>query len=178
MHIGWVKQNNKYLTRQKMPNFIETDYKTDANFFRSYIKPDLWEDSNELYKEYMSWENNKFFVQVIKQFDRPLLREIKKIWNYMGIRPREWRCNFFRVLPGGNLPLHKDTMSKISVVIPLTKMTGNLYFDDGTEVLYHNMTVINTQVPHGVRPPTEERIVFHMGIHDTYFEEVKIGHNS
>ena len=103
--------------RQKMPNFIETDYKTDANFFRSYIKPDLWEDSNELYKEYMSWENNKFFVQVIKQFDRPLLREIKKIWNY-------------------------------------------------------------TQVPHGVRPPTEERIVFHMGIHDTYFEEVKIGHNS
>jgi len=161
-----------------MPSYIETDYKTDPVFFRSYIKDDEWEDSNELYKEYMSWENNKFFVQVIKEFDRPLLREIKKIWNYMGIRPKEWRCNFFRVMPGGNLPLHKDTMSKISVVIPLTEMTGELYFEDSTEVLYHNMTVINTQVRHGVRPPTKERMVFHMGIHDTYFEEVRIGHNT
>ena len=121
---------------------------------------------------------NKFFVQEIKNFDRPLLREIKKIWNHIGIRPREWRCNFFRVLPGGELPLHVDVLSKCSVVIPMTEMTGNLYFDDGTEVLYQNMTVINTKVAHGVKAPTKERIVFHMGIHDTPFEEIKIGHNS
>ena len=63
-----------------MNNFIETDYKPNFTLLKSYMK-DHWEDSNELYKEYMSWENNKFFVQVIKDFDKPLLREIKKIWN-------------------------------------------------------------------------------------------------
>ena len=135
-----------------MPNYIETKYPADASFFKSYMK-DQWEDSNELYKEYMSWENNKFFVQEIKDFDRPLLREIKNIWNHLGIRPREWRCNFFRVLPGGELPLHTDVLSKCSVVIPMTEMTGELYFEDGTEVLYNNMTVINTKVAHGVKAP-------------------------
>ena len=155
-----------------MPNYIETDYPVDTDLLRSYMH-DKWEDSNELYKEYMSWENNKFFVQEIKNFDRPLLREIKKIWNHLGVRPREWRCNFFRVLPGGELPLHTDVLSKCSVVIPMTEMTGELYFADGTEVLYKNMTVINTKVAHGVKSPTKERIVFHMGIHDIPFGEIK-----
>lgn len=137
-----------------------------------------WQDSNELYKEYMSWENNKFFVQEIKNFDKPLLREIKKIWNHIGIRPQEWRCNFFRVLPGGELPLHVDVLSKCSVVIPMTEMTGPLYFDDGTEVLYQNMTVINTKKAHGVKAPTIERIVFHMGLHDIPFEKIYDQYNT
>ena len=156
-----------------MSNYIETNYNTNKEFFKSYIN-DQWEDSNVLYKEYMSWKNNKFFVQEIKDFDRPLLREIKNIWNYLGIRPKEWRCNFFRVLPGGELPLHVDVLSKSSVVIPVTEMTGPLYFDDGMEVLYQNMTVINTKVAHGVKAPTVERIVFHMGLHDIPFEDIKI----
>tara|TARA_R110000796_G_scaffold246434_1_gene371225 strand:- start:349 stop:831 length:483 start_codon:yes stop_codon:yes gene_type:complete len=160
-----------------MPNYIETNYPVDVSLLKSYMN-DQWEDSNELYKEYMSWENNKFFVQEIKDFDRPLLREIKNIWNHLGIRPREWRCNFFRVLPGGELPLHTDVLSKCSVVIPMTEMTGELYFEDGTEVLYNNMTVINTKVAHGVKAPIKERIVFHMGIHDVKFEEVTIGHDT
>ena len=105
-----------------MPNYIETQYTPNVNLLKSYMS-DHWEDSNKLYKEYMSWENNKFFVQEIKNFDRRLLREIKKIWNYMGIRPREWRCNFFRVLPGGELPLHIDVLSQCSVVVPMTEMT-------------------------------------------------------
>ena len=48
---------------------------------------------------------------------------MKEIWNYLGIRPRDFRCNFFRVLPGGELPLHTDVLSKSSVVIPITEMT-------------------------------------------------------
>lgn len=160
-----------------MPNYIQTTHVPDVDLLRSYMS-DQWEDSNELYKEYMSWENNKFFVQEIKKFDRPLLREIKKIWNYLGIRPKEWRCNFFRVLPGGELPLHVDVLSQCSVVIPMTEMTGELYFADGTEVLYNDMTVINTKVAHGVKAPTKERIVFHMGIHDTPFSEIKDGHDT
>jgi len=156
-----------------MNNYIETNYNTDKSFFKKYITGN-WKDSNDLYKEYMSWENNKFFVQEIKDFDRPLLREIKKIWNYLGIRPKEWRCNFFRVLPGGELPLHVDVLSKSSVVIPVTEMTGPLYFKDGTEVLYQNMTVINTKIAHGVKAPSVERIVFHMGLHDINFKDITI----
>ena len=34
-----------------------------------------WEDSNKLYKEYMSWENRKFFVQEIKDFDRTTIKK-------------------------------------------------------------------------------------------------------
>jgi hypothetical protein len=60
----------------------------------------------------------------------------------------------------------------------MTEMTGELYFEDGTAVLYKNMTIINTKVAHGVKAPTTERIVFHMGIHDTPFEEIKIGHHT
>ena len=56
-----------------MNNFIETTHKPDLEILRGAMNGD-WQDSNELYKEYMSWENNKFFVQEIKKFDRPLLR--------------------------------------------------------------------------------------------------------
>jgi hypothetical protein len=134
---------------------------------------DNWEDSNHLYAEYMSWENNKFFVQEIHNFDVSLLREIKRIWNMLSIRPHEWRCNFFKVLPGGKIPLHTDIKSQSSIVIPITENTGALYFEDGTEVLYNSMTVINTKIKHGVKAPTKERIVFHIGLHDTPFEEIK-----
>ena len=51
-------------------------------------------------------------------------------------------------------------------------MTGPTYFDDGTEVLYQNMVVINTKKAHGVKAFTVERIVFHMGLHDIFFEEI------
>jgi hypothetical protein len=155
---------------------LKTNY-TPKLDFRKYIDG-TWQDSNQLYAEYMSWENNKFFVQEIKNFDVPLLREIKNIWNMLGIRPYDWRCNFFKVLPGGEIPLHVDVKSQCSVVIPVTENTGALYFEDGTEVLYDSMTVINTKVKHGVKSPTKERIVFHMGIHDIPFEEIKIGHYS
>ena len=72
----------------------------------------------------MSWVNRKFFVQEIKDFDKPLLRKMKEIYNYLLIKFRDFRCNFFRVLFGGELPLHTDVLSKSSVVIPITEMTG------------------------------------------------------
>ena len=119
---------------------------------------------------------NRFFVQEIHNFDRKLLRLIKNIWNTFGFRPREFRCNFFRVLEGGELPLHVDQKSKCSFVIPVTENTGELYFDDGEDrdsILYDSMVVLNTKKPHGVRSPSKERIVFHMGIHDVGFGELQ-----
>ncbi len=159
--------------------FITTDFKVEPEFWDRY-KTGEWQDSNKLYSEYVSdatggKEMNKFFVQEIHNFDRPLLKLIKKIWNEFGIRPKEFRCNFFRVLEGGELPVHVDVKSECSVLIPVTENTGELYVDDGEyeSVVYDTMTVLNTKKPHGVKSPTKERIVFHMGIHDTPFSELK-----
>ncbi len=156
--------------------YIETDYKVPVDFWNSYFNG-KWEDSNQLYSEYVTdatgGENmNKFYVQEIKEFDRKLLRLIKSIWNEFKIRPRDFRCNFFRVLEGGELPLHSDVKSKCSFVIPVTENTGELYVNDGKEsasILYDSMVVLNTKKPHGVRSPSKERIVFHMGVHDVDF---------
>ena len=160
--------------------FIETDYKVQVNFWDDYFNG-KWEDSNKLYSEYVDEatdgkQMNKFYVQEINNFDRKLLRLIKNIWNEFGLRPKEFRCNFFRVKEGGELPIHADVKSKCSFVIPITENTGELYFDDGTDgdsILYDSMVVLNTKKPHGVRSPSKERIVFHMGIHDVGFEELK-----
>ena len=159
--------------------FITTDFKVEPEFWDNY-KTGQWQDSNKLYSEYVSdatggKEMNKFFVQEIHNFDRPLLKLIKKIWNEFGIRPKEFRCNFFRVLEGGELPVHVDVKSECSVLIPVTENTGELYVDDGEyeSVVYDTMTILNTKKPHGVKSPTKERIVFHMGIHDTPFSELK-----
>ena len=159
--------------------FITTDFKVEPEFWDNY-KTGQWQDSNKLYSEYVSdatggKEMNKFFVQEIHNFDRPLLKLIKKIWNEFGIRPKEFRCHFFRVLEGGELPVHVDVKSECSVLIPVTENTGELYVDDGEyeSVVYDTMTVLNTKKPHGVKSPTKERIVFHMGIHDTPFSELK-----
>ena len=161
-------------------SFIETDYKVDPEFWTSYFTGE-WQDSNKLYSEYVSdatggKEMNKFFVQEIHNFDRPLLKLIKTIWNEFGIRPKEFRCNFFRVLEGGELPVNVDVKSECSVLIPVTENTGELYVESGAHrdsIVYDSLTVLNTKKPHGVQSPTKERIVFHMGIHDTKFGDLK-----
>lgn len=160
--------------------FIETDFQVDPNFWTPYFDGN-WQDSNRLYSEYVDSATNgkqmsKFFVQEIHNFDRALLRLIKLIWNNLSIRPYEFRCNFFKVLEGGELPIHVDQKSKSSIVIPITENTGELYFDDGNSkdsIVYKSMVVLNTKKPHGVRSPVKERIVFHMGFHDISFEEIR-----
>jgi hypothetical protein len=168
----------------KLPHFdlfIETNFKVEKEFWTPYFN-NKWSDSNDLYSEYVNTATsgkpmNKFFVQEIHSFDRPLLRLISTIWKEFNIRPTEFRCNFFKVLPGGELPIHVDQKSKASFVIPITENTGELYFDDGVNsdsIVYSSMVVLNTKKPHGVRSPLTERIVFHMGIHDILFEEFNV----
>ena len=167
--------------KNKVKNsFITTDFTVNPTFWQTYMTGE-WTDSNKLYSEYVSdatggKEMNKFFVQEIHNFDRPLLKLIKSLWNEFGIRPRDFRCNFFRVLEGGNLPIHVDVKSECSFLIPVTKNTGALYVEEGTKesIVYDTLTVLNTKLPHGVEAPSQERIVFHMGIHDTKFEELNV----
>jgi len=168
------------MIKNKVNNsFITTDFKLSSDFWNPYFTGE-WTDSNKLYSEYVSdatggKEMNKFFVQEIHNFDRPLLKLIKQLWNEFDIRPREFRCNFFRVLEGGNLPVHVDVKSECSFLIPVTENTGELYVEDNNNVdaiVYDSLTVLNTKKPHGVKPPSKERIVFHMGIHDTPFGDL------
>ena len=167
--------------KNKVKNsFITTDFTVDPTFWQTYMTGE-WQDSNKLYSEYVSdatggKEMNKFFVQEIHNFDRPLLKLIKSLWNEFGIRPRDFRCNFFRVLEGGNLPVHVDVKSECSFLIPVTKNTGALYVEEGTKesIVYDTLTVLNTKLPHGVEAPTQERIVFHMGIHDIKFGDLDV----
>jgi hypothetical protein len=169
------------MIKQKVKNsFITTDFIVDAEFWKPYMTGE-WQDSNQLYSEYVSdatggKQMNKFFVQEIHQFDRPLLKLIKSLWNEFGIRPKEFRCNFFRVLEGGNLPVHVDVKSQCSFLIPVTENTGALFVEeDGKQsIVYDSLTVLNTKLPHGVEAPTKERIVFHMGIHDVKFGELNV----
>ncbi len=167
--------------KNKVKNsFITTDFTVDPTFWQTYMTGE-WQDSNKLYSEYVSdatggKEMNKFFVQEIHNFDRPLLKLIKSLWNEFGIRPRDFRCNFFRVLEGGNLPVHVDVKSECSFLIPVTKNTGALYVEEGTKesIVYDTLTILNTKLPHGVEAPTQERIVFHMGIHDIKFGDLDV----
>jgi hypothetical protein len=167
--------------KNKVKNsFITTDFTVNPTFWQTYMTSE-WTDSNKLYSEYVSdatggKEMNKFFVQEIHNFDRPLLKLIKSLWNEFGIRPRDFRCNFFRVLEGGNLPIHVDVKSECSFLIPVTKNTGALYVEEGTKesIVYDTLTVLNTKLPHGVEAPSQERIVFHMGIHDIKFGELNV----
>ena len=167
--------------KNKVKNsFITTDFTVNPTFWQTYMTSE-WTDSNKLYSEYVSdatggKEMNKFFVQEIHNFDRPLLKLIKNLWNEFGIRPRDFRCNFFRVLEGGNLPIHVDVKSECSFLIPVTKNTGALYVEEGTKesIVYDTLTVLNTKLPHGVEAPSQERIVFHMGIHDIKFGELNV----
>ena len=169
------------MIKNKVKNsFITTDFTVNPIFWKPYITG-KWQDSNKLYSEYVSdatggKEMNKFFVQEIHNFDRPLLKLIKSLWNEFGIRPRDFRCNFFRVLESGNLPVHVDVKSECSFLIPVTKNTGALYVEEGTKesIVYDTLTVLNTKLPHGVEAPTQERIVFHMGIHDIKFGELNV----
>ena len=69
--------------KNKVKNsFITTDFTVDPTFWQTYMTGE-WQDSNKLYSEYVSdatggKEMNKFFVQEIHNFDRPLLKLIKQ----------------------------------------------------------------------------------------------------
>ena len=65
--------------KNKVKNsFITTDFTVNPTFWQTYMTSE-WTDSNKLYSEYVSdatggKEMNKFFVQEIHNFDRPLLK--------------------------------------------------------------------------------------------------------
>jgi hypothetical protein len=59
----------------------------------------------------------------------------------------------------------------------LSNNTGSLICKNSTsefEITYQTLTILNTQVSHGVKAPTEDRMLFRIALHDIYFEDLGI----
>lgn len=162
------------------PFIITTDFTVEPDFFDVYLDKGEWIDANILYKDYVSTATGGkpmklFFVQEIKEFDIPLLRLINSIFKDFDIKPKEFRCDFFKVLPSGELPMHIDQKAKISFCLPIGKNTGYTVFEEGDVTLkikYQSLIALNNLISHGVTSPKEERLLFRIGVHDTFFEEL------
>ena len=171
------KINKKYYP----PFLIHTDFGLNIDDFKNLLNETGWVDSNILYKDYLDkatgtakpWKY--FFIKPINTFNMQMLRIINIIFKNFNISPKEFRCDFFKILPGGSLPFHIDQTSKISFCVPLTKNTCETFFEDGEvkcHVRYKKMVVLNNLIKHAVGSPTKKRILFRIGVHDISFEEL------
>jgi hypothetical protein len=164
------------------PFVIETDVKGDIDFFKPYMNQMEWTDSNILYGSKIPEITGnkpmvKHFVQHISEYDRKLTKYVVTLFRELGIKTKDFRADFFLVKEGGYMPPHIDGMSKIALLLPLSLNTGPLVCETENtrfEILYQNLTILNTQVCHSVESPTEDRLLFRIGVHDVLFEDIGI----
>jgi len=157
--------------------FIETDYLPDIKILHEEIT-DVWEDANIAWGEYISNATNggnmsKFFIQEINApYSDKIASIITHIFSEFSITSNDYKCTFFKILPNGDMPLHVDQKSTCSFLIPITNNTGALCVQneiDYEEIIYNKMIALNTLIQHGVKPPSEDRIIFHIGLRDINF---------
>lgn len=167
------------------PFIICTDLKADLKDFSQDYNDLDWLDSNDLYKNYIvtvtfGKKMKKFFVKELKKMSQSSLRLVATIFKSFNISPTEFRCDFFKVLPGGFLPYHIDQKSKISFCLPITKNTGYTHFKNESvemKIQYQSMIVLNNKELHKVSSPTSERVLFRIGVHDVSFEDLLYKNN-
>jgi hypothetical protein len=73
--------------------------------------------------------------------------------------------------------MHVDGMSKVAFLLPLSENTGPLVCEDGKDslsLIYQNLTILNTQISHGVQEPSKNRLLFRIAVHDVYFKDLGI----
>ena len=106
-----------------------------------------------------------------------LKKYVMRLFKELGINTKDFRCDFFLTKSGGSMPMHIDGMSKIAILIPLSKNTGALVCEDKSdrlELVYQTLTILNTQISHGVKEPTEDRLLFRIAVHDVNFEDTGV----
>ncbi len=162
-------------------NFVlESDFRADPSFFDSYLDQTSWVDSNILYGRRISEVTGnkpmiKHYIKHIERYDYKLKKFVARIFKSFGISSRDFRCDFFLVKPGGHMPPHIDSQSKIAILLPLSPNTGPLICEDASvrkEYLYQTLTILNTQIKHEVLSPTEDRLLFRIGVHDCDYSKV------
>jgi hypothetical protein len=166
------------------PFVIKTDIYGDRSFFEPYMNQMEWTDTNKLYSEHEEYEDTMYgrkmvhhYIKHIEQYDMGLKKYIMRLFKQLGINTKDFRCDFFLTKAGGSMPMHIDGMSKIAILIPLSKNTGALVCEDKTDKLhlvYQTLTILNTQISHGVEEPTEDRLLFRIAVHDVKFEDTGV----
>lgn len=164
------------------PFVIETDYVGDPEFFQPYKDQMPWTTSKDLYGERITeitggkWMDGHY-IQHIDKYDMKLKRFVADIFKTFGVKTKDFRADFFLVKPGGVMHEHVDSESKVAFLLPLSPNTGPLVLRDGNArfmIAYQTLTILNTQVPHAVESPTEDRLLFRIGVHDVRFEELGV----
>jgi hypothetical protein len=163
---------------------IQTDINLGMEFFQGYFDKLEWVESFEHYGKKITECTGgklmeKFYVKNIppEMQDTKLRRFVLSQFKKYGINTKNFRLDFFLVKEGGSMPPHADLHSEIAFLMPLTKNTGALGIkdDDGeVRILYNNMFILNTKKVHWVEPPTEDRLLFRLAIHDFPYTEMVI----
>ncbi len=166
------------------PFVIETDIKGDLNFFEPYMDQMEWTDTNKLYSKHEEYKDTMHgremvhhYVKHIDTYDMSLKKYLMRMFKRFGINTKDFRCDFFLTKAGGSMPMHVDGMSKFAILIPLSKNTGALVCEDQSEkmeLVYQTLTILNTQILHGVNEPTEDRLLFRIAVHDVNFKDIEI----
>jgi len=166
------------------PFVIETDIKGDPEFFQPYLDAAEWVDTNQLYKDYSEYQETmtgrdmvEHYIHHITEYDIRLKKYIIRLFKEFGVPTRDWRADFFLTKAGGSMPMHVDGMSKIAFLLPLSENTGPLVCEhngEHFELTYQNLTILNTQISHGVKEPTTDRLLLRIAVHDVLFEDLGI----
>lgn len=163
-------------------SLIETDFVPDIDFY-SYIT-DNWIDSNIAWRREIikaTYDNslmNKFFHQpLLKPYDKVFIDLLEYLQKEFNFKTEDYRFSFFKVEKGGSMKPHTDQRSKASFLIPVTNNISSLVVEnkkDTIKISYKTMVVLNTTKTHSVEEAVTDRIIFHIGIHDIKFEDLKV----
>jgi len=166
------------------PFLIETDIKGDLDFFQPYMEETEWVDTNKLYAEHEEYQDTMYgremvyhYIKHISNYDMKLKKFVIKMFKDFGVPTKNFRADFFLTKAGGSMPMHIDGMSKVAFLLPLSKNTGPVVCENNDtkfELTYQTLTILNTQISHGVAEPTEDRLLFRVAVHDIMFEDLGI----
>lgn len=169
------------------PFVIETDITGDLEFFKPYMDRMEWTDTNVLYEQHEEYQETMYgrkmvehYIKHISEYDLPLKKYLIKLFKELKINSKDWRADFFLTKAGGSMPMHVDGMSKVAILLPLSENTGPLVCENENEkfeLTYQNLTILNTQVSHGVQAPSKDRLLFRIALHDVYFEDLELYKN-
>jgi len=166
------------------PFLIETDIKGDLSFFEPYMDQMEWTDTNKLYADHEEYQDTMYgrkmvhhYIKHINKYDMKLKKFVIKMFKDFGVPTKDWRADFFLTKAGGSMPMHVDGMSKVAFLLPLSENTGPVVCEHDNknfELTYQNLTILNTQVSHGVSAPTKDRLLFRIAVHDVMFEDLGV----
>lgn len=164
---------------------ILTDVNLGMEFFREYFDRLEWTVTNFNVDSFEGESENTDVQYLIKHIP-PEMHDIKLRkfllgqFKKYGIKTKDFRCDFFMVKAGDDMPPHVDVDSEIAFLMPLNENTGTLGIKDRSgevRIIYNNMFILNTKKVHWVEPVKEDRLVFRVAIRDFSYMDLNVWKN-